>query len=192
MASYEHGDAPPEKRLTAEELEKQIARLTAPRRLAAWRDPFEVCPTKRISQEELAKMTDRLYTKSIQHKQERLSAADQAAYGAHTRGAAHSAAPMSPDDVEQSVKRLYTETLEKRQTTMAQLREQHRFKRRDSDTKVPLNTFVQHMYYDRIEAKKKTEKRLYDTYLAPTEIHTGTISRAQADEASSRLCTTKQ
>ncbi|KAK7199834.1 hypothetical protein NESM_000030800 [Novymonas esmeraldas] len=180
-----------EKRLTPEELEKQIDRLTLPRRPAELRDPFEVCPTKRISAEELAKVTDRLYTQSLLHRQERLAAAEHAAYGPQAAGGGRVAAALSPDDQEQSVKRLYVDSLERRQATMEELRRQHQHQRPTGGEKVPLNTFVQHMYYDRLEAKKKTEKRLYDTYLAPTEINTGTISRAQADEASSRLCTTK-
>ncbi|CBZ25972.1 conserved hypothetical protein [Leishmania mexicana MHOM/GT/2001/U1103] len=179
------------KRLTPEDLDQHIKRLTAPRREVELRDPFEVCPTKRISPEALSRMTDRLYTQSLQHKQERLAAAEQAAYGAHTRGTLLRAAPLSPQDEETSVKRLFNNALERKQANMEQVRHQHQYHRPTSETKVPLKSFVQHMYYDRLEAKKKTEKRLYDTYLAPTEIHTGTISRAQADEASNRLCTTK-
>ncbi|AYU83479.1 hypothetical protein LdCL_360018500 [Leishmania donovani] len=179
------------KRLTPEDLDQHIKRLTAPRREAELRDPFEVCPTKRISPEALSRMTDRLYTQSLQHKQERLAAAEQAAYGAHTRGTLLRSAPLSPQDQETSVRRLFNDALERKQTNMEQLRRQHQYHRPTNETKVPLNMFVQHMYYDRLEAKKKTEKRLYDTYLAPTEIHTGTISREKADEASNRLCTTK-
>ncbi|KAG5489999.1 hypothetical protein JKF63_00118 [Porcisia hertigi] len=181
----------PEKRLTPEELERHVERLTMPRRELEIHDPFEVCPTKRISAEALVKMTDRLYTQSLQHKQERLAAADQAAYGAFTQSAGRGAAALTPEDQEQSVKRLYNETLERKQANMEQLRQQHLFHSTTEGKKVALKTFVQHMYYDRLEAKKKTEKRLYDTYLAPTEINTGTISRAQADEASNRLCTSK-
>ncbi|GET93194.1 hypothetical protein, conserved [Leishmania tarentolae] len=179
------------KRLTQEELDQHIRRLTMPRREAEVHDPFEVCPTKRVPAETLSKMTDRLYTKSLQQKQERLAAADQAAYGDHKRSALLRAEPLSPEDQETSVKRLFNDALERKQANMEQLRRQHQYQRRTDETKVPLKTFVQHMYYDRLEAKKKTEKRLYDTYLAPTEIHTGTISRQQADEASNRLCTTK-
>ncbi|CAJ1012604.1 hypothetical protein Q4I28_007917 [Leishmania naiffi] len=180
-----------EKRLTPEELDRQVERLTAPRRAVELRDPFEVCPTKRISAEALSKMTDRLYTQSLQHKQELLAAAEQVAYGMHTRGTALSGSPLTPEDQEQSVKRMFHDTLERKRRNMEQLQRQYRYHSPAEKTKVPLKTFVQHMYYDRLEAEKKTEKYLYDTYLAPTAIHTGTISRVQADEASNRLCTTK-
>ncbi|KAG5465427.1 hypothetical protein CUR178_00130 [Leishmania enriettii] len=186
--NYDH--LSPRKQLTAEELEKQVERLTAPRHEVELRDPFDVCPTKRIPAEAITKMTDRLYTQSVQHRQERLAAAEEAAYGAHTRGNALCAASLAPEDREQSVKRLYRDSVERRQANMEQLRRQYQYQRPANKT-VPLNTFVQHMYYDRLEAKKKTEKRLYETYLAPTEIHTGIISREEADEASNRLCTTK-
>nr|ACS87833.1 hypothetical protein CDFL6B12_06 [Angomonas deanei] len=192
--SVNYDELPQQKRLTEEEMERHIARLTAPRQPTEARDPFEVCPTKHITSEELHKMTDRLYTQSIERKAASMAEAEQAAYGAKS-GANKTATvgkkKLSPEEQEQAVNRLYTESLQSREANMTQLRQQHQFHSTKPAKKVPLDAFVQHMYNDRIEAKKKTEQRLHDLYLAPTEIHTGTITKAQAEESANRLSTTK-
>lgn len=188
-----YDEMPREKRLTEQEMEQHIARLTAPRQPAEARDPFEVCPTKRISAEELSKMTDRLYTQSLERRAASMAEAEQAAYGSKSGATKTSAGAvkLTPEQEEQAVSRLYAEALQSRQASMEQLRKQHQYHPKESTKKVPLDAFVQHMYTDRLEAKKKTEKRLHDLYIAPTEIHTGTITAAQAAESGNRLSTTK-
>lgn len=191
-----YDEMPREKRLTEEEMERHIARLTAPRQPAVAHDPFEVCPTKRISAEELRKMTDRLYTQSLEQRAASMAAAEQAAYG-NNGGASKNAtgggaaAKLTPEQEEQAVSRLYTESMQSRQANMEELKKQHQYHSTKPAKKVPLDAFVQHMYNDRLEAKKKTEQRLHDLYLAPTEIRTGTISKEQAAESANRLSTTK-
>lgn len=190
-----YDEMPREKRLTQEEMEKHIARLTAPRQPAELRDPFEVCPTKHISSDELAKVTERLYTQSLQRKAASIAEAEQVAYGSNT-GPSKTAtgggtAKLTQEQEEQMVTRLYAESLQSRQANMEQLKKQCLFHPAGPAKKVPLAAFVQHMYTDRLEAKKKTEQRLYDLYIAPTEIHMGTITKAQAEETANRLSTTK-
>lgn len=187
-----YDELPGEKRLTQEEMDRHITRLTAPRQPAEVHDPFEVCPTKRISPEELAKMTDRLYTQSLERKAASMAEAEHAAYGTKNGAAAAGrSTKLTPEEEEQAIARLYTEALQSRESKMEQLKKQHRFHPTNPAKKVPLDAFVQHMYTDRLEAKKKTEQRLHDLYIAPTEIKTGTISKAQAAESGNRLCTTK-
>jgi hypothetical protein len=192
MTNYDK--LPREKRLTEEEMERHIARLTAPRPPIESHDPFEVCPTKRISSEELAKVTDRLYTQSVERKAALKAEAEQAAYGAKTgasKTATGSAAKLTSEQEEQTVARLYTGSVQSRKANMEQLKKQYQYHPQGPARKVPLDAFVQHMYNDRLEAKKKTEQRLHDLYIAPTEIRTGTISKAQAAESANRLSTTR-
>ncbi|KPA80029.1 hypothetical protein ABB37_05050 [Leptomonas pyrrhocoris] len=190
----DYDNMPREKRLTPEEMERHIARLTAPRPPTEIRDPFEVCPTRHIESEELAKMTDRLYTQSLQRKAASVAEAEKAMYGNNKGGARNAAGEvvkLSPEEEEMVVTRLYTQSLQRKQANMEQLKAQFLFHPADPAKKVPLDVFVQHMYNDRLEAKKKTAKRLHDLYIVPTEIRTGTITHAQVAESANRLSTTK-
>lgn len=192
-----YDDMPRAKRLTAEEMERHITRLTAPRQPADVHDPFEVCPTKHLSADELNKMTDRLYTQSLERRAASMAEAQRAAYGSNSGAAAGGAAAtggtgkLTPEQEEQAVARLYSEAVQSREAKMSQLKQQHRFNPKASSKKVPLEAFVQHMYTDRLEAKKKTEQRLHDMYIEPTEIRTGTLTREQAAQSADRLSTTK-
>ncbi|KPI83281.1 hypothetical protein ABL78_7695 [Leptomonas seymouri] len=190
MTAVNCDETPREKRLTHEEMERHIARVTAIHPPAEIRDPFEVCPTKHLSSEEIARVTDRLYSQSIERRAASIAQADHALYGnimGASKTATGGASKLDPEEEERLVKRLYSQSMQNKQASVEKLRQQYLFHPPASPPKVPLNAFVQHMYNDRLEAKKKAEKRLHDLYIAPTEIHTGTISKSHAEESANRL-----
>lgn len=178
------------KRLTPEAMERHIQRVTTTHPPPEIRDYLTEHPSKKIPKEEMERMTDRLYTQSLQHRAQKLAEADNAAYGPNSEIGKANRKPLSPDETADTVKRLYDDTLLQKKNNMEHLQARHLFHPSEPKT-LPLKDVVQHMYYDRIEAKKKTEKYLYDTYLAPTEIRVGLMSKQRLAESAKRLSTVK-
>lgn len=179
----EYNDSP--KRLTEEELEKHIARLTAPPRPVEVRDPFPVCPTVHLSQAEVDKMTERLYTESLQQREANRNELEKRL---HQETKNPHDGSLTTGELQGSVDRLYAQSVERKKESLAQAKQRYDQPPKDVK-KVPLNEFVQHMYYDRREAKKKTEEKLYQKYIVSTELHCGKISPGQLAESANRLST---
>lgn len=168
-------------KLTKEEQEKQVERLTYPKQETPIRDPFPVCPSKQVSQSDMDKTVERLYKVSIEKKEGEKEQLTEKYY------AKPPAAKLSGDDMQSSIDRQYSEEIERRKQRMEESKQRWQFHSK-AQTKVVSNSeFVQRMYHDRIEQKKATEKKLYDRYIVPTEIHQKAVSRQRIEEASNRL-----
>lgn len=186
-----YDDVPPheERRLSPEELEKQIARLTAPSQPVEIRDPFPVCPAPKLPASEIDKITERLYTQSLQKKAASVAELEQQTY----RRSSRPPRAMTSTEQDEAVHRLYDEGRQRQQSSLEESRRRYLFHSPDEgrEKQIPLKDFTQRMYYDRLKDKADTEKRLYDKYIATTEIRTAVISRAEADEAAARLSSVK-
>lgn len=169
---------------TREEQEKQAMRLTRIPPKPQIRDPFPLCPTKTLPQSTIDKTTERLYTFSIQKREMNMAELDDRTY----RTITPASTKMSESEVEESVKRLYDDAVLRKQNNLDELKQKYLYHPSPAK-RIDPKTVVQHMYHDRIEAKKKTEEKLYKKYIVPTDIHLGVIPRSRAKEAADRLCT---
>lgn len=174
-----------QKRLTQEELDKQIARLTAPPRPVEIRDPFPVCPTVVLSQGEVDKMTERLYSQALERKKANEQEL-QARFGPDAQRARRKS--LTTDEMQHSVDRLYSESLEKKKRSLEETKQRYEVKRKE-DKKVPLDVLVQDVYYKRLEAQRKTEEELYQKYIVTTEIRSARIPKSRIAESADRLST---
>lgn len=172
-----------EKKLTDEELEKQIQRLTYVKPPEPIRDPFPLCQTKTFSQADCDKCTERLFYSSLKRKEATQKELEDRVY---ERPAAKK---LSGDEIQASVDRQYSDELERRKINMEELRKKYLFHSRTKYKEMPLNEIVQRMYDERIEKKKATEQKLYEKYIVPTEPKQARISRRRIQEASVRLST---
>ncbi|EPY32760.1 hypothetical protein STCU_02677 [Strigomonas culicis] len=173
-------------RISKEELEKQILRLTRRPEPAAAPPANPQCATRTMTKDELEKMKERLYTQSMQLKEQKRKQMEEE----QTREQLKATATVSSDELKGIVGRVYTEALARKAANLEEGKKQYLFHPPESK-KIPLKAFVHHMYDEGIEKGKEREKKLYDKYLAPTEIHTGTISPIQAAESAARLSTKK-
>lgn len=168
-------------KLSKEEQEKQVERLTFPKQETPIRDPFPVCPSKQVSQSDMDKTVERLYKVSLEKKEGEKEQLTEKYY------AKPPAAKLSGDDMQSSIDRQYSEEMERRKQRMEESKQRWQF-HSNAKTKVVSNSeFVQRMYHDRIEQKKATEKKLYERYIVPTEIPQKNISRQRIEDASNRL-----
>lgn len=170
-----------EKTLSSIEVEKQIQRLTYVKEKPQLVDPFPICPSTHVSSREVEKIVDRLYTQSLQKKESNQKELDQKFYSNPK------VKKISGDELQNSVERQYEQEIEKRKQRKEEMLNKNDDHRKKQVKKIPVIRFVQRMYADGIEAKKATEKKLYDKYILPTEINQVCLSKKRVEEASSRL-----
>lgn len=171
-----------ERKLTREEQEKQVQRLTYIKEKPPVRDPFPICPSIQASKSDVERVVDRLYTQSLLRKENKQKELNEKFYSNPK------ATKLSGDELQNSVERQYEQEMKKRNHKREEMLNKTEIRRKEV-RKIPVSEFVQRMYFDRIEKKKKTEKELYDKYILPTEIQQVRLSKKRLEEASSRLCT---
>ncbi|CCW67028.1 unnamed protein product [Phytomonas sp. Hart1] len=156
--------------LTKDEFEKHLQHLMLPRKTPVLTDPFPLCPSKKLPPAKIDGIVHHLYTQSIGIRS--ASIADLEARIYKTEGVKHK--PLGQDEIELSVRRLFNDAVLSKRENLERSRAQYLFHYPCTEKKIPLKDLVQHMYLDRIEAKKKTVQMLYDKYIHSTE--TGAIS----------------
>nr|CCC93714.1 conserved hypothetical protein [Trypanosoma congolense IL3000] len=170
-------------RLTVEQLEKQVERLTRQPEHRTLPDPFPVCPTIKVTKEELEKVTNRVFYQCNEKRAAALRAAEDKVEKERTV----STIVMKPSEVDDIVKRVYYMGMERVQAGRKQAEERLLFKPNKVLPVVPLRKFVEDMYFRGIEREKKKEEKLYEKYILPTEIVGGKISKSRAVESANRL-----
>lgn len=170
-----------EKKLSSAEVEKQIQRLTYVKEKPNLVDPFPICPSVHASPREVEKIVDRVYTQSLQRKENNRKELDQKFYSNSK------IKKISGDELQNSVDRQYEQEIAKRKERREEMLNKNDDHRKMQVKKIPIIRFVQRMYTDDIERKKATEQKLYDKYILPTEIKQVHLSKKRVEEASSRL-----
>ncbi|KAG8342961.1 hypothetical protein ERJ75_000962300 [Trypanosoma vivax] len=172
-------------RLTKEQIENQVNRLTrlpAPRQV---QDPFPVCPTVKLPREKLEQVTQRVFYHYSQKHQDALREAQLKRE--QERGFATTM--MNSSEIEDMVKRVYYGNMERRREIRKSGEERLLFKSEKKIPVIPLRRFVDDMYLRGLQRIRDREKKLYEKYILPTEIKTLKISHAQAQECGNRLST---
>lgn len=188
MSNAENGDGSSgrhsggNKKLTSEQQEKQVQRLTYIKGKEPVRDPFPVCPCIQVPQSKIDKLVERLYTQSLLRRENKKKELNEKFYSIPK------VPKLTGDQLHDSVKRQYEQEIEKRKQRREEMRNKEEIRRKEV-RKIPVSEFVQRMYFDRIEKKKKTEQVLYERYILPTEIQQVCLSKKRLEEASSRLST---
>ncbi|RNF06487.1 uncharacterized protein Tco025E_07543 [Trypanosoma conorhini] len=183
VAMVEEHSGPPAPRLTTEQLEDQIRRLTYRPPPAVVHDPFPVCPSVKRSQGEIDAVTQRVFYDSCQHHEQALRDAkerEEKEWGFVSK-------KLPGDEVEEMVKRIYYDTLERRNASRKEAEERFLFKPMKTVPKVPLKKFVEDMYLQGMKREKEKEQKLYERYILPTEIKKTYISREDAEASGARL-----
>lgn len=168
-------------KVTKEEQDKSTERLIRPLQPATVPDPFPVCPSKKMSSSQVDESVERLYKTSVEKKK-----ADDEQL-ADRFYAAQNNVKLSHEDIRSSADRLCTQEMEERKKRMDESREKWLFHSNAKKKVVPHAEFVQHMYNDRIEHEKETEKKSYEKYIAATEIQSAHVSQKRIADASERL-----
>ncbi|EAN86098.1 hypothetical protein C3747_7g467 [Trypanosoma cruzi] len=173
----------PSPRLTAEQLQDQIRRLTYRPPPPVVRDPFPVCPSVKRSKDEIDAVTQRVFYEQCQRHERALIEAREKwekEWGLLSK-------EVPSEYVEDMVKRLYYDTIERIHASRKSAEERLLFKSNKKVPVVPLKKFVEDMYLKGMQRERDKEKKLYEKYILPTEIKRTLISREDAEASGTRL-----
>ncbi|EAN77979.1 uncharacterized protein TEOVI_000320000 [Trypanosoma equiperdum] len=169
--------------LTREQIDKQVERLSRRPEQRTLPDPFPVCPTVRMSKEQLEQVTKRVFY----HYSEKHAEALRLAEERREKECGVASTVLSASDVDDIVKRLYYEGMERVKVGRKEASDRLLFKSTKVLPVISLKRFVNDMYLRGLEREKKKEEKLYEKYILPTEIPNLRISKSQAAESAVRL-----
>ncbi|KAH9581989.1 hypothetical protein LSM04_002093 [Trypanosoma melophagium] len=179
------GDRPT--RLTEDELQRHVNRLTQRSEAQPVHDPFPVCPSLKLSQAEIDRIVERVYYEYVKRHEVALREAEEKREKEY--GLVSTVLPR--EVVESGVKRLYYDSLERREASRKDAEERLLFKPKANVPVIPLKRFVEDMYAKGMQRQKDKEQFLYEKYIIATDIKKTRISRRQAEESATRLSSRK-